>query len=295
MMVYSRSDKIVKTLANLVMIVLSAGALLPFVVLFMASISDNDLIVRLGYTIWPRGFSLEAYAYIFDNISVIGRAYLITVFVTIVGTFVSLLVTNTAAYALSHDRMPLRRVLMFYIVFTMLFNGGLVPTYYVYSQIVQIRNTLPALIVPNLLCSAFNVILVRNYYRFSIPSTILDSARIDGAGEFRIFLRIMLPLSLPITATVGLLTAIIYWNDWQNGLYYLSGPEYFSIQQVLRVMSTDLMFLANNSTNTGVTRNLPLSTIRMAIAAIGIIPLLLVFPFFEKYFVKGITIGAVKE
>ena len=150
--------------------------------------------------------------------------------------------------------------------------------------------------MPNLLCSAFNIILIRNYYRFSVPKAIIESARIDGASEFKTFGKIVFPLSLPITATVGLLTAIMFWNDWQNGLYYLTDTSWYSIQQVLRVMSSQITFLSNGSDSSqGVSRDIPTTTIRMAIAVVAIAPILIAYPFFQKYFVKGITLGSVKE
>ena len=158
----------------------------------------------------------------------------------------------------------------------------------------HIKDTLLALIVPNLLMNGFNIILVKNYFENSIPDSLYESARIDGASEMFIFLRIALPLSKPIMATIGLLMGIAYWNDWQNGLYYLNDKTLFSIQNVLNQINQNVAFLASN--NVGVnTSNMPTTTIRMAIAVIGILPIIIVYPFFQKYFVKGITMGAVKE
>lgn len=271
-------------------------ALVPFLILISSSFSEDTQIIKYGYSMFPRGFSMDAYGYILTNFSVIGRAYGVTIAVTVIGTAASLIITNLGAYMLSQDDLPGVKVLMFLVVFTMLFSGGLVPTYYIYTQVFHLKDTLWCLIVPNLLLNAFNIILIRNYYRFSIPKAIVESARIDGAGEFTTFVRIVFPLSLPITATVGLLTAIMFWNDWQNGLYYLTGTEWYSIQQVLRVMSSQITFLSNGTDSTqGVNRDIPTTTIRMAIAVVAIAPILIAYPFFQKYFVKGITLGAVKE
>ena len=235
-MVYSASAKRALVLSNLVMALLTAFALLPFIILISSSFSEDVQIIQSGYAVFPRGFSLDAYAYIFTNLATIGRAYAVTVGVTIIGTAASLCISNMGAYMLAQDDLPGVRVMVFLVVFTMLFSGGLVPTYYIYTQVFNLKDTLWCLIVPGLLLNAFNVVLIRNYYRFSVPKSIIESARIDGASEFRIYLQIVLPLSLPITATVGLLTAIMFWNDWQNGLYYLTGTEWYSIQQVLREM-----------------------------------------------------------
>ena len=282
--------------SHTVLFLLTFLALVPFLILISSSFSEDTQIIKYGYSMFPRGFSMDAYGYILTNFSVIGRAYGVTIAVTVIGTAASLIITNLGAYMLSQDDLPGVKVLMFLVVFTMLFSGGLVPTYYIYTQVFHLKDTLWCLIVPNLLLNAFNIILIRNYYRFSIPKAIVESARIDGAGEFTTFVRIVFPLSLPITATVGLLTAIMFWNDWQNGLYYLTGTEWYSIQQVLRVMSSQITFLSNGTDSTqGVNRDIPTPTIRMAIAVVAIAPILIAYPFFQKYFVKGITLGAVKE
>lgn len=282
--------------SHTVLFLLAFLALVPFLILVSSSFSEDTQVIKYGYSMFPRGFSTDAYSYILTNFSVIGRAYGVTIAVTVIGTAASLIITNLGAYMLSQDDLPGVKVLMFLVVFTMLFSGGLVPTYYIYTQVFHLKDTLWCLIVPNLLLNAFNIILIRNYYRFSIPKAIVESARIDGAGELTTFVRIVFPLSLPITATVGLLTAIMFWNDWQNGLYYLTGTEWYSIQQVLRVMSSQITFLSNGTDSTqGVNRDIPTTTIRMAIAVVAIAPILIAYPFFQKYFVKGITLGAVKE
>lgn len=295
-MVNSKSARRMNGVSHTVLFLLTFLALVPFLILISSFFSEDTQIIKYGYSMFPRGFSMDAYGYILTNFSVIGRAYGVTIAVTVIGTAASLIITNLGAYMLSQDDLPGVKVLMFLVVFTMLFSGGLVPTYYIYTQVFHLKDTLWCLIVPNLLLNAFNIILIRNYYRFSIPKAIVESARIDGAGEFTTFVRIVFPLSLPITATVGLLTAIMFWNDWQNGLYYLTGTEWYSIQQVLRVMSSQITFLSNGTDSTqGVNRDIPTTTIRMAIAVVAIAPILIAYPFFQKYFVKGITLGAVKE
>ena len=295
-MVNSKSARRMNGVSHTVLFLLTFLALVPFLILISSSFSEDTQIIKYGYSMFPRGFSMDAYGYILTNFSVIGRAYGVTIAVTVIGTAASLIITNLGAYMLSQDDLTGVKVLMFLVVFTMLFSGGLVPTYYIYTQVFHLKDTLWCLIVPNLLLNAFNIILIRNYYRFSIPKAIVESARIDGAGEFTTFVRIVFPLSLPITATVGLLTAIMFWNDWQNGLYYLTGTEWYSIQQVLRVMSSQITFLSNGTDSTqGVNRDIPTTTIRMAIAVVAIAPILIAYPFFQKYFVKGITLGAVKE
>ena len=282
--------------AHILLSFLIICAIAPFILLIMSSFTEEQTLITNGYSFFPAKFSTYAYEYLFTKSAAVVRGYGISFLVTLIGTICNLLFTTLYAYPLSRKELPGRNIFAFYLFFTMLFSGGLVPTYYIYTQVFHLKDTLWCLIVPNLLLNAFNIILIRNYYRFSIPKAIVESARIDGAGEFTTFVRIVFPLSLPITATVGLLTAIMFWNDWQNGLYYLTGTEWYSIQQVLRVMSSQITFLSNGTDSTqGVNRDIPTTTIRMAIAVVAIAPILIAYPFFQKYFVKGITLGAVKE
>ncbi|MDE6815184.1 MAG: carbohydrate ABC transporter permease [Lachnospiraceae bacterium] len=282
-------------IANVALILCGLIVVVPILIVFMSSFSEESAAIKYGYTIWPRQFSLDAYRYVASKFDVIGRAYLITVVVTIVGTTLSLLITACLGYGLSQKNLPGRKFFMFMVFFTMLFNGGLIPTYYFYTNVFHVKNTYFAYIVPGLLCNAFNVILLRNYFSNSVSAALRESAKIDGCGEFKIFWTIIVPLSTPILATVGLLNAIAYWNDWQNGLYYMDDANRASIQQVLRNMTNNISYLSNTSSLPSASRQIPGVTVRMAIAVLSMVPLMAAFPFFEKYFVKGISIGAVKE
>lgn len=295
-----REETRVQIFGNLIMIIFSLLALLPFVLLIEASFTDNSWAISNGFSYFPKVWSLDAYLYIANSWKVIGRAYMVTILVTLVGTTTSILMTSLFAYGLSNDKVPGNKIISFLVMFTMLFNGGLVATYYIYANIFHIRDTVFALLVPGLLMNAFNVVLVKNYFKTSIPDSLIEAARIDGANEYLIFFKICFPLSKPILATVGLMTGIAYWNDWQNGLYYLTqrnGSKWYSIQVVLNSINENINFLTSNATSgtavTGVT-TMPATTARMAIAVIGIIPILIAYPFFQKYFVKGITLGGVK-
>ena len=282
--------------ANIVMVVMCFLALAPFILLIIASFTDESVAMTQGYTYFPKKFSLAAYGYIVSQWNMLGRAYLMTIVVTAIGTSVGLIMTALLGYMLSERELPGRRVLNFYVVFTMLFNGGLVPTYIMYVSTFNFKNTIFGLIVPNLLLSGFLVMLVRNYFENSIPRDLYESARIDGANEFQTFLNVALPLSTPILATVGLMMGIAYWNDWQNGLYYISaaGKELYTIQNILNNINENIAFLASNATAGVSMADLPTTTVRMAIAVVGVLPVLIVYPFFQKYFAKGITMGAVK-
>lgn len=283
--------------ANIVMVLLSFLALAPFVLLIIASLTDENVAMTYGYSYFPQKWSISAYQYIANQSARLGRAYLMTIIVTAVGTGVGVMITALLGYMLSNKDLPGRGLLNLYVVFTMLFNGGLVPTYIMYVKTFAIKNTIFGLIVPNLLCSAFLVMLVRNYFENSIPRDLYEAARIDGASEFQTFFRVALPLSTPILATIGLMMGLAYWNDWQNGLYYLSdqSANLKTIQNILNDINTNIAYLASNSNASGVNvASLPTQTARMAIAVVGILPILVIYPFFQKYFAKGITMGAVK-
>jgi len=284
--------------SNIVLLLLSFSCIIPFVLLIVSSVTDDATITLYGYSFFPKKLSLDAYKYLFSQGSVIGRAYAITVFITVVGTSVSLVISSMLAYPLSRKDYPLHKVQTFMVFFTMLFNGGLVPTYLVYTRIFDFKNTIFALIIPALLMNGFNVLLMRTFFRMNIPMAIIESAKIDGAGEFSTFIKIIMPLSLPIMATVGLLVGVSYWNDWNNGLIYITKPQLYSIQNLLNRILQDIQFLATNpdiNAQSGeVMTKLPSTTVRMAIAVIGVLPILVIYPFFQKYFQKGMTIGAVK-
>lgn len=280
----------------LILTIVALFAVIPFVVAISSSLSTEQRIVTEGYSALPKGFSLDAYSYLFSNSKVILNAYAVTIIVTIVGVLVSLLLTSSTAYVISRDYLPGKKVFMFLVVFTMLFNGGLVPTYYIYTQVLHVEDTIFALIVPNLLMSAFNIIIMSNYFKNDISKSIIEAAVLDGAGEITIFFKLVIPLSTPILATVALMTAIGYWNDWQNALYYLSTPDLNTIQQVLRLMDTNMSYISNvGGGASAIDRTLPVTTIRMAIAVVAALPLIGVYPFFHKYFKKGIALGATKE
>lgn len=285
----------ISRLSHVVMVVLSLAAILPFVLLVIASFTDNAVAVSEGFSFWPSKWSTDAYEYIVNERATLLRAYGITILVTLIGTSVGLMISTMLAYTLSNDELPGRKVLTFFVVLTMLFNGGLVPTYLIYTNVFHIKDTLLALIVPSLLMNGFNVVLIRNYFATGVPKSLYEAARIDGAGEIYIFARIALPLSKPILATVGLLMGIAYWNDWQNGLYYLNDTKLYSIQNILNRINENISFIASNSTSGVKIADLPTNTIRMAIAVVGILPIVCIYPFFQEYFVKGIAVGAVKE
>ncbi|MDR2103523.1 MAG: carbohydrate ABC transporter permease [Treponema sp.] len=295
----NRQDRVVQIWCHLIMIIIVFTIILPFTLLIISSFTDESAIVQYGYSFFPKKWSLNAYKYLVDQSDFIFNSIKISMTVTALGTSLSMILTCLLAYTLSRKQFPLRRLFSFLVFFTMLFNGGLVPTYLIYTQIFHIKNTLAGLIIPGLLMNGFNVILVRTFFATNIPEAVIESARIDGLGEFGTFVQIVMPLSLPILAALGLMTGVSYWNDWYNGLVYITEPNLFSLQNLLNRILENLSFLQRNSSlGAAAAREIariPGNTVRMAMAVIGIMPVLMVYPFFQKYFVKGITIGAIKE
>jgi putative aldouronate transport system permease protein len=265
--------------------------------MIISSFGDETTLIRNGYSFFPKILSTSAYEYLWQQRESLIRGYIITILVTLIGTAIHLTLATMLSYAISRKEFPARNALAFIVFFTMLFNGGLVPTYLMYVLGFGIKNTLWGLLVPGLMLNAFNVLIMRTYFVTNIPEAVVESAIVDGAGTFRTFRSIALPLSFPILATIGLFAAISYWNDWMNGLIYLTNPKLFSIQNILNRMLTDLRFLQTTkigSNTSTLYAKIPSTAVRMAVAAVGIIPLLSAYPFFQKYFIKGITIGAVK-
>ncbi len=244
----SMKTKRYQIMINAILILVTLMIVLPFVLVFLSSLTDENVLIRNGYSFFPEKFSFYAYQYIIRQGDKILRAYGVTIIVTIVGTVLNIAMSALMAYPLSVKTLPHRRALTFFIFFTMLFNGGLVPTYLMYVNYFHIKNTLWALIIPNLLLSANNVLMIRSYFMTSIPDALFEAAKIDGAGHLRIFSVLIMPLGKPILVTMGLFSGLGYWNDWTNGLYYLSGNQgqkLFSIQNLLNQMITDIQYLAS--------------------------------------------------
>jgi len=281
---------------NIVLAFMAFCCVMPFVLLVTSSFTDEKVLMRNGYAFLPAKFSLESYLYLFRQGARILNGYKITIMVTVIGTICNIFMTTLFAYPLSRKELPGRYQMSFFVFFTMLFNGGLVPSYMMWTQFFHIKNTLAALIIPSLMMNAFYIIMMRSYFTANIPDALVEAARIDGAGEYRILFRVVLPLSKPMVSTLGLMVGLGYWNDWQNGLYYLTDTSLFSIQNILNRMIADVQFITTSSGSVGnmSTSSIPSVGIRMAIAVIGVLPILCIYPLFQKSFVKGIVVGGVK-
>lgn len=267
--------------------------LLPFLFLISGSLTSEKEILNHGFSLIPRKFDLYAYEYILYDYQKILNAYGVTIFVTVVGTVASVMITALMAYPIARPDLKYRNYFAFYVFLTMLFNGGMVP-WYIVCRNLQLIDNIWALIFPYII-NAWNVMLLRNFFK-TIPASLYESAYIDGAGEWRIFFRIVMPLSKPGLATVTLFIALSYWNDWWLGLMLLNKHDLYPLQLLLRTIVSNVQFLATASSQItgGVQRELPTLGVRMSTTMITIGPIIFLYTFLQKYFIKGIIIGAVK-
>ncbi|MBO7387517.1 MAG: carbohydrate ABC transporter permease [Lachnospiraceae bacterium] len=290
-------SKAFNRVSTVILTILVVLAMLPIVLIVVASFTAETTLIRDGYRFMPKELSLDAYYYMLKQGKIILRSYGVSFLVTFGGTAVSVLLTTMLAYPMARKSFKYRNLLAFFVFFTMLFNGGIVPSYIMWTRFFHIKDTIWALMIPNYLVSAFNVILVKNYFQNSIPDSLIEAAQLDGASEFQIFVKVMLPLAVPTVATISLFTGIAYWNDWTNGLYYVNNEKFYSIQQLLMKIMSNIQALRSNSNasllGTGAV-DLPSTSVRMAMAVIGILPIVIIYPFVQKYLVKGVIVGAVK-
>lgn len=293
-MSYQKTERIRNLFIHIILSVLTLAFALPFVVVVSSSLSSEKGIMAHGYRPYPVDFSLAAYEYILKVPQQILTSYRVTIIVTAVGTGVGLLLSAMLAYAMSRRNFRLRNVLAFIVFFTILFNGGTVPYYILVTQHLKFRDTLWALIIPPLIVPWY-VLILRTYFN-ELPEGLLDAAKIDGAGEWRIFFQIAVPLSKPALATIGLFYIMMYWNNWFNALLFIEKPEVTPLQYLLHQMLNKLAFLTEHAQDIPDAElpPVPLTTIRMAMAVVAAGPVILAFLFLQKYFVRGLTIGAFK-
>ena len=273
--------------------------LFPFIFTVIISFTSENSIAVHGYRMLPHEWSLNAYEYIFKVGTQIVQSYWITIVITVMGTVISLFLTALFAYAVAQEDYSYGKILAFVAFFTMLFSGGLVPTYIIVTKLLHLKNTIWALILP-MAMSAMNVLIVRTYFKTNVPRALIEAARIDGAGEFRIFYKIVLPLSKPILAVIAFFNVVAYWNSWMPALLYIDRPELTPIMKMLMDIQNNMDFLVKNSAMTGMNafkmiQNMPSESAKMAVVVLVVVPIIIVYPFVQKYFVKGLLIGGVKD
>lgn len=287
-----RSNLVLETIMG----ILAVLSVLPVILVIVVSFSSEQSITQNGYSFIPSQWSIAGYQFYLKLGDQLVKSYGITLFVTITGTLISLAVTSMFAYVISRSDYRYRRLFTFLMLFTMLFNGGLVPSYMINTQILGLGNSLLALILP-MAINAYYIIVLRTFYK-SIPMEIIEAATIDGSSEFNTFIKVVLPLSKPGIATIGLFTVISYWNDWFNGMLYMMDTTKYPVQTLLWSVQNSLDAIRTSSANAleyaEMARKAPTESGRMALTVLVIMPVLLAYPFFQKYFVKGLTIGGVK-
>lgn len=286
-----KGSRLFQGLAVMVVMFFVILSILPFIMIISGSLSSTPAIIKNGYSVLIQDFTLDAYRMIFRFPEEIGRSYAVSISVTVIGTLAGLVLMSMAGYVLQRRELKYANGISFFFYFTTLFSGGLVPWYMLISGM-GMRDTIWALIVP-MMASPFNILLIRNFMR-DIPESLTESARIDGAGDLRIFLRIILPLSKPIVATVGLFLALAYWNNWYLASLFITDVNLWPLQYRLYRVLSAAMAVAQGGAENFVHAVIPTETVKLATAVVATGPIILLYPFLQKYFVQGITIGAVK-
>ena len=289
------ADKVLNGIFYLFITLFAAACLIPFILVISSSLTQEQALTTYGYSLWPKEFSLDAYKLVMVSAD-IPQAYLITIFITVAGTLLSMIFTCAVSYAMSVKNFNSRSVLALFIYFTMLFNGGLVATYLLITKTLGLQNTIWVLILPSI-CNAWNILLMRNFFT-GIPDSLAESAKIDGANDIVILIKIILPISLPGIATIGLFYALSYWNEWYKCLLYIdsSHSQLYTLQYLIQRILRQVNYAANQPAEAvGLSAmTLPTYAYRMATIVVSTGPIILLYPFLQKYFVQGLTVGAVK-
>ena len=282
---------------NILFIIMAAICIVPVIFVFMISISSEASIAEFGYRFWPDSFSADAYLFMWNERAQIFRALFISVSVTVAGTVLGLILTTTMGYVLSRPGYKLKKFFTWVIFIPMIFNGGMVANYVVVANLLGWRNTFLVLTVP-LAVSSFNIVIARTFFRTSIPDSITESAEIDGASQLQTFIKIVMPISKPVLATIGLFLAFGYWNDWFQASLYISNENLVGLQAMLNNIMKSIEYFASHPelgvSLTQYKQSMPSETVRMAIAILIVVPIACVYPFFQRYFISGLTVGAVK-
>lgn len=289
----NRDAKFLSLISYIVLGIFALACLFPFLLMITSSFMKESEIVKEGYKLIPKEWTLSAYEFLLDNPKKIFDAYRITITTTVVGTALGLLFMSMAGYVLNRKDFKYRNVFSFFIYFTTLFSGGLVPTYIMMVNYLNLKDSIFAILLPSLM-SAWSIFLMRNFLK-AIPDSLYESATLDGAGNFRIYWNIFMPLAIPSLATVGLFLALTYWNEWYNCMLYMNSPTKYTLQYFLQRMvnSANIETLLRQGVVIDI-RDLPTQSVKMATAVLATGPIILLYPFVQRYFVGGLTVGAVK-
>ena len=288
----TKGEKVFAVVNGFILTAFSLAFIIPYLVVISTSLSDELEILKNGYTLIPEGLTLAAYEFVFKSCPILLRSIFNTVLLTLVGCLLGMLVQFMLGYVLSKKYLPGYGPFNFLIVFTMMFAGGLVPTYLLVRNL-GLYNSFWAMVIPGL-CSSYNIILIRNYFQ-SQPASLEEAALMDGANHWQVFWRIAIPTAKPIIATIGVFSIVGKWNEWYTAMLYISDVDKYPIQMVVREMYQNFNVLVENATALGGNTILPAETAKMAVVIVSTLPIILVYPFLQKYFVNGIMLGSVKE
>ncbi len=295
---FNRVTKPTNGVLSVLFVVLGLVCIAPLFFVIMISFTSEQSIARYGYQFIPQEFSLDAYKFLWTNKNILLDSVWVSLIVTCVGSVVGLLLTTCMGYVLSRSEYRFQPLLAWVVFIPMVFNGGLISTYFVNKTMLGLGDTLYALILP-LLMSGFNVVICKTFFRTTLPDSIVESAKIDGASQYRIFFGIVLPISLPLLATIGLFLTFAYWNDWWQAMLYITKPELKPLQALLSSIERNVEYMLKNAATLGITQaqmrnTIPKESFRMAIAVVIILPISCAYPFFQRFFITGLTVGAVK-
>ena len=296
---FNHIGKGANTAFHLVFILLSILCLAPLVFVIIISFSSEHSVMVNGYSFRPDEWSTGAYEFVFQSGGQVMHSLGMSALVTVTGVAIGMALTSTYAYVLSRKTFRYRKLFTGILVVTMFFNGGLVSTYLVVDNFLHLKNNFLALVLP-VAVTPFNIIVLRTFFATSVPDALIESAKIDGASQFKIFTDIVLPISLPGLATVALFLTLTYWNDWKNALLYIDSKSLYPLQYLLMKIERNIEFIAQNAgrgsmgLDSALSR-LPSETAKMAIVVIATLPIACAYPFFQRYFVSGLTVGSVKE
>jgi putative aldouronate transport system permease protein len=295
---FMRIGKGANALFNLLLVILCLACVIPLLLVVAISFSAEESLQQFGYRLLPDKLSAEGYAYLIKQKQTILPALGVSLFVTAGGTTLGVVLNSLMGYVLSRREYKLQKFFVWFVFIPMIFNGGLVASYFVVAQFLRLKDTIWVLMVP-LAVSSVNVILCKTFFRATIPDSLIESARMDGASQLTIFFRIVFPLSLPVLATIGLFLSFAYWNDWFTAMLYIDNPNLYSLQAYLNRLLADINFLAQNAALLGMSHvqlmaAMPREAARMAIVVVAVLPIACAYPFFQRYFVSGLTVGAIK-
>lgn len=296
MLRFNRISPVANFAYSALFILIAAICVLPVVFVIIISFTSEQAIGQYGYSFFPKEWSLASYEYVWNMRDLVGRSILNSFGITIVGTCLGVILTSTMGYTLSRRNFKLRGFYTWLIFIPMLFSGGTLSAYVVNTQILHLKDTYWALILP-MCCSTFNIIIMRTFFTTTVPDEMIESGKIDGASQLRIFVQLVLPICLPALATIALFLTFAYWNEWYHASIYISSSraDLFPLQYVLVSIEQKIQWLLNNANNIGAdSQEVPSETIRMAVVVIAVVPIMFSYPFFQKYYISGLTVGSVK-